>query len=115
SISGADATNYTANTTATTTADITRRSVSGAFTAADKVYDGTTNATITSRNLTGVLGTDTVSLTGGTALFDTKQVGTNKTVTGTGFTLSGVDRGNYMLASTTLTTTASISKRTATG
>src|SRR5439155_331374 len=103
SISGADAANYTANATVSTTADITPKAVSGAFTAADKVYDGTRSATITSRTLTGVLGTDSVSLTGGAALFDTKQIGTNKTVTGTGFTVTGVDAGNYTLASTTLT------------
>jgi hypothetical protein len=36
-------------------------------------------------------------------------------VTGTGFTLAGADKGNYALASTTLTTTANITAWTALG
>jgi hypothetical protein len=112
SLSGAAAGNYTVNTTAMTTADITAASVTGSFTAAGKTYDGNTSAMILTRNLSGVIGTDDVSLSGGTATFDTKNVGTGKTVTGTGFTLSGADAGNYALASTTLTTTADITART---
>src|SRR5206468_5565011 len=47
SVTGTDAANYTANTTAGTTADITARSLSISATGANKVYDGTTNATET--------------------------------------------------------------------
>jgi hypothetical protein len=119
SISGADAGNYTFNTTATAAANITAATLIGTFTANDKVYDGSATATIATRNVSGTLLTDVVSLTGGTAAFDNKNVGTNKTVTGTGFTLGGADAGNYALQSTTLTTTASITARaltvTATG
>ena len=47
SVTGTDAGNYTINTTATTTADITPISLTVAGTAADnKVYDGTTAATL---------------------------------------------------------------------
>jgi YDG domain len=56
-----------------------------------------------------------VSLTGGTANFDNPNVGSNKTVTATGFTLSGGDSGNYALASTTLTAKADITPWSAAG
>ena len=47
SLSGTDAPNYTANTTASTTADITVRSLTVSATGVNKVYDGTTTATAT--------------------------------------------------------------------
>ena len=58
-----------------------------AITAANKVYDGTTAATLTSCTVTGVLGGDVVACTG-TASFDTASVGTGKTVTASGLTLT---------------------------
>jgi len=110
-LAGLDAGNYTANTTATTTANVTPASLglslTAGITAADKVYDGTTAATITGRSLLGVIGGDDVSLIGGTATFDTKNVGTAKTVTATGLTLVGPDAGNYT-ANATATTAATI-------
>ena len=86
--------------------------MTGHFTADDKVYDGTTAATILTRSLTGgIVAGDTVTLTGGSATFANANVGTGKTVTGTGFSLTGADAGNYSLASSTLTTTADILRR----
>ncbi|MGH7511757.1 MAG: YDG domain-containing protein [Gemmatimonadales bacterium] len=109
SIAGADAGNYAlASTTASATANITAATVTGSVTVSDKVYDGTTAATIATRSLTGVIGSDDVSLSGGTATFADKHVGTAKTVTVTGLTLAGGDAGNYVLSSTSATTTASI-------
>ena len=96
-LSGTAAGNYTANRTATTTADITPASLTASVTAANKVYDGTAAATITSRTVSGVIGSDAVSLSGGTASFDTKNVGTGKAVTVSGTTLAGADAGNYSL------------------
>ena len=58
-----------------------------------------------------MLGSDDVSLSGGTASFANKTVGTAKTVTVSGLSLSGIDAGNYQLASTTATTTANITTR----
>src|SRR3954452_23983408 len=115
SLAGADAGNYNLVSVGTTTADITAAELVGHFTAGNKVYDGNTTATITGRSVTGAAAGDVVSLTGGSATFGTKDVGTNKTVTGTGFTLSGAQAGNYSLASSTLTTTADITKRDVTG
>jgi YDG domain/MBG domain (YGX type)/Kelch motif/Galactose oxidase, central domain len=115
-LSGANAANYTlASSTLTSTASITPLTISGNFTATNKIYDATTAATIATRSLSGVLGSDAVQLYGGTATFSDKNVGTAKTVTGTGFTLTGGDAGNYQLASTTLTTTAEITALHVTG
>ena len=65
SVSGADAANYTANTTATTTADISAKvlTVSG-VTADNKAYDGTTAATLSTNDVAfdGVIGADVVDL-----------------------------------------------------
>jgi hypothetical protein len=94
----------------TGTLTINRQPVTGSITAPDKVYDGNTSATISLRSLTGVLFSDDVSLSGGTATFADKNIG-SKTVTATGLTLSGSQAGNYILSSTTATTTASITAK----
>jgi hypothetical protein len=110
SLSGGPAGNYKLTSdSATTKANITPKTVTGSFTAADKLYDGTTAATITGRGLDGKVGTDDVTLTGGTATFSDAAPGQGKTVTGTGFALGGTDKANYALASSTLTAKASIS------
>ena len=65
-ITGADAGNYTLEATSTTTtASIHPRTVTPMVTVADKRYDGTTAATITSCSVSGVV----VGCTG-TATFD---------------------------------------------
>jgi YDG domain len=111
-LAGADSGNYSLQSdTLATKASITAKSITGSFTAADKVYDGTVAATISDRSLVGVVGDDDVTLVGGTATFATADVGQNKTVSGIGFALAGADKGNYSLASSTLTTTASITYR----
>src|SRR5204862_378332 len=76
---------------------------SGSITAANKVYDATTAASITSHTLSGVISGDVVSYVGGSASFANKHVGTGKTVTATGLSLSGTDAGNYSVNSTALT------------
>jgi hypothetical protein len=69
---------------------------------------------VLTRTLNGVIGLDAVSLSGGTATFDTKNVGTSKTVTLAGATLSGGDADNYSLTSVA-TTTADITPLGITG
>jgi filamentous hemagglutinin family protein len=68
-----------------------------------KVYDSTTSATLASTNyaLSGVLGNEVVTLNGPTVgtYFD-KNAGTNKLITATGLSLTGVDAGNYKVANT---------------
>ena len=50
--------------------------------------------------LTGVLGSDSVAVTGGTGNVANKNVGTAKPVTVGGITLSGIDAGNYTVTDT---------------
>ena len=110
SISGADSGNYTANTTATTTANITQRSLTVTITASNKVYDGSTTASVTYGS--NKVAADSLTITG-TATFANKSVGSAKTVTATGITVTGADSANYV-ANTTATTTANITQRSLT-
>src|SRR4029079_10283913 len=111
---GTDAGNYSLTSVGTTTASISALAITGNFTASDKTYDGNTSATVLTRTLNGVLGTDDVTLDGGTASFDSRDVGTGKTVTLSGAGLIGTDAGNYSLTAVG-TTTASISALAITG
>ena len=115
-ISGADAGNYAYNTTATTTADITARALTVSAVGINKVYDSNTDATVTLSDDRAA--GDILTLAYGSASFDTKDVGTGKTVTVLGITVGGADAGNYTYNLTT-TTTANITARgltvTATG
>jgi hypothetical protein len=91
----------------TATAAITVKTLTGSFTANSKQYDGSISATVASRSVSGNVGSDDVSLSGGTATFDNANAGTGKTVTLAGATLAGTDAGNYTLG-IVLTTTANI-------
>ncbi len=95
SLAGADAGNYSLTGVATAQASIEPLGITGAFTAADKVYDGGTAAEVLSRSLVGVLDSGDVELAGGTAAFADRNAGTDKTVTLTGASLTGADAGNY--------------------
>ncbi len=113
SISGTDAANYTlASTSATTTADITARTLTVSATGINKVYDGNTTATVTlgDDRVAGDVFTDAYT----TATFADKDAAANKTVSVSGISISGTDAANYTLASTTATTTADITARTLT-
>lgn len=95
--------NYTG--TASKTFRITPKTLTvSSVTASNKVYDGTTTATITA-SLQGVADSDSVQLTAPAADFDTKDAGTGKAVTiaaGGSFTISGADAGNYTLTQPTV-------------
>src|SRR5262249_47784585 len=91
--------------------NVNQATVTGSITANNKIYDGTAAAIIASRNLSGALAGEDVSLSGGTASFASKSVGTARTVTATGLTLSGAAAGNYQLASTSATALADITPR----
>ena len=105
SISGLDAGNYTVNSTASTTANITPRSLTVTATGVNKIYDGTTaaSATFSDNRVAG----DALTV-GGTTTFADKNVGIGKIVTVTGIVISGADAGNYTLFNTTTGTTANI-------
>ena len=91
-LTGADAGNYSFNTSASASADITARALTVTATGQNKVYDGNTSATVTlaSDKVTG----DVLNLAG-TASFADKNVGTAKTITASGITVTGIDAGNY--------------------
>ena len=100
-ITGTDAGNYIL-TQPSTTANIIGISISvGGVTANDKVYNGTTSATLNTGSavLVGVTPGDAVTLvrTGASGTFSNKNAGTGKTVTTAGFSLSGADAGKYSL------------------
>jgi outer membrane protein OmpA-like peptidoglycan-associated protein len=109
-ISGTDAANYTHNTTATTNANITPRTLTVTITASNKTYDGTTNVTVSylDNRVSGDLFTVT-----GTSAFSSKSVDNSKTVTASSISISGTDAANYT-HNTTATTTANITPRTLT-
>jgi len=87
-LGGAAGGNYTVNLVGapTTVADITPKTLtlSGGFTASNKVYDGNTTASVTANTLSllGLIGGEDVTVSFATheAEFDNKNVGTNKTV-----------------------------------
>jgi hypothetical protein len=105
SISGTDAGNYSHNSTANSTADITARPLVVSATGVNKAYDGNATATVTLADdrLSGDLLTPIYT----SATFNNKNVGVNKPVSVTGIGISGTDAGNYT-PNTTANTTASI-------
>ena len=104
SLTGAKAGNYKLPTLATHTFDIAKKTVTvtSGITAENKVYDGTTTATFdcSSAVVTGLLEGDNLTVTAATGTFDNKNVGENKTVTITGFTMGGTSGDNYKAADT---------------
>ena len=106
SISGADAPNYTFNTTATTTANITQRPLLISATGINKIYDSTVNATVTLSD--NRVSPDVLSETYTSASFLDANVGVGKTVNVNGIAISGTDAPNYTY-NTTAITTANIS------
>jgi hypothetical protein len=113
-LEGEDAGNYTLTSVATTTANITRKPITGNFTAENKVYDGDTDAEVITRTLNGIFFPEEVFLVGGTATFSDEDAAEGKTVTLVDAYLEGDDVGNYLLESVG-TTTADITPKPITG
>ena len=88
---------------------VTKADLTVTATASDKVYDGNKTASVILSS--NKLGADVVTLTKTLAEFDTKNVGTGKTVNVTDIAISGADAGNYTLTSSTATGTASITAK----
>ena len=102
-LTGADAGNYTVASSTTASANISTRSLAvTGVTAANKVYDRLTAATI-SGGAISVLGADVVNLnvTGATGAFADKNAAMGKSVTATGYVISGADAANYSLVQPT--------------
>ncbi|AIF46698.1 hypothetical protein HY57_05185 [Dyella japonica A8] len=74
---------------------------------ADKIYDGTTVATLLSANYGGIISGDNIAISYLSAAFVSPNVGTHVPIVVHGVNLSGSDAGNYIYPST-VPTTASI-------
>lgn len=114
-LSGTDAGNYVLTQPVGLTADITARALSivGAS-VRSKIYDGTTTAVLASTGaLSGVLAGDEgrVALQGGSAHFTDRNAGMNKSVTVTGYKLSGDEASNYVLSDSTISLSGDILRR----
>ena len=112
-LAGADAADYllvVAN--ATTTADITPRTVTATYTGGTRAYDGTARAPVT-RTDAGLLAGDAVSIAESADFTGTgaKNVGSGKAVQISSITLSGADAGNYALLNSSASTTGTITPR----
>ena len=112
SYSGADVNNYSVTDQSTTTANITAKALTATASASNKVYNGSSAATVT-LSLSGFIGSETVTSTN-SSTFNDKNVGTGKTVTVNSITLSNGTNGglaaNYSI-STGQTTTANITAK----
>lgn len=98
-LQGADAGNYILQQPAGLIANITPAvlTVSG-VTAQNKIHDASTQATLAGSPSVAALGMDVVSIGGAAnAHFNDASIGDNKPVTASGYTLHGVDAGNYLL------------------
>ncbi len=96
-VAGATATN-TINTGVVTAVfpatSLIQLTISDPTLSTSKIYNGSTGATVTAGSLTGIIAGDIVTVTG-VATYDTKDVGTTKTITVV-YTLGGADAGKYI-------------------
>ena len=107
------ATNYDFTSFVSGTLTITSRALQVTATGVNKVYDGTTAATVTLSD--DRVSGDTFTESYASATFDTKNIGTAKPVSVSGISISGGASANYTLASTTASTTATITPKALTG
>lgn len=106
--------NWNPATPVSQTISVAAKTITGSFTANNKAYDGTTNASIANLSLSGVINSDNVGLSAVAAAFGNKNVGNGKMVIASGLSLTGTNAGNYVLASAFATNTANISAATLT-
>jgi hypothetical protein len=106
--------NYDVTLVANTTSTINRASIGGisGIAAQNRIYDGTTAATLTTggASFTGMVAGDALSVGAANGAFTDRHAGAGKTVNVSGLVLAGTDAANYVLASTTSSTTASIDR-----
>ncbi|MGK5051977.1 YDG domain-containing protein [Janthinobacterium sp. RB2P8] len=102
--------NYSVTLVGNGSSTITPRVLNASATGVDRVYDTSTNAGVTLRD--DRIAGDVLTLSNTSASFADKNAGSNKVITVKGIAAGGADAGNYSLASTTATTTASITPAT---
>ncbi|MEZ5723773.1 MAG: YDG domain-containing protein [Paracoccaceae bacterium] len=111
-LGGTDAQNYYlsgTNSFSGTDGTITRKELTVNYQAEDKIYDGNRNAIVSGQSSDIVAG-DLIGFSQAAALFADKNVGSEKSVTISGISLTGADAGNYALLNETAGTTASIDR-----
>ena len=113
SYNGADANNYNITSQSTTSADITAKALNVSYSATNKIYDGTTSASVTGSSNDIVSG-DVITFSQ-TAAFSDRNVGASKLVNIINISLGGTDATNYALQNTTATAHADITPRPTTG
>ena len=93
--------------------DISPRPITlAAVTVANKVYDGSTAATVSSWTLSNVITGDAVQVAAGAGVFDSANTGSNKSVLATPTSLDGTAASNYSIGAASAIGSASISQRT---
>jgi len=109
-LAGTNAGNYLLATPVTTTASITARSLTLTAKGVNKIYDGTTTATVTltDNRVAGDALTDSDT----SATFTNKNVGTNLSINVSSLAIAGADATNYALTATSATAAANITKAT---
>jgi hypothetical protein len=105
-LGGADLGNYTL-TQPTLSADITPAELTVSATGHNKVYNGTTAASVTLHS-SDILGSDVVTMHHTGAAFAGKNVGPGIAIAVSGISISGADAGNYALQNQTATAAADI-------
>ena len=107
-LAGTSAGNYTLKAPITTTASIAPRSLTLTAAGVNKIYNGTTNATVilTDNRVAGDGLTDGYAA----AAFTNKNAGTNILIKVSGLAITGTDATNYILTATNTTASASITK-----
>ena len=115
-LSGADAGNYYlsgGNSFAGNDGVISAKTLTASYTANNKVYDRSNNATVSGSSGDIVTG-DVVTFASTTATFADKNVGNGKAVMVGGISIDGTEAGNYALQNTTAITTANITAKAVT-
>jgi len=116
SYGGNFASNYTITDQASAIASITRKALTVVgMSAADKVYDATTGATLVGGSLAGLVGAETLNFSGQTGAFADRNAGNNKAVTVSGIVLAdGTGLASNYSISQPAGVTASIAPRATT-
>jgi len=93
---------------------ITPKNVSVSFANPTKEYDGTPTASTANPTLTGLISSDSgsVSVSAASAAYDSTNAGTGKIVTYTGLTLAGDKAANYSLTNNAVKGTGTITQKT---
>ena len=110
--SGLSAKNYTI-TYMPGTLTVNKKAISVGIASVDtRAFDGS-QAASGAYKLNGIVGDDSIALSGAAFSYDSANAGTGKTVTLSGYSLSGSDAGNYTLNNSTATTNSGVIEKAA--